>query len=237
MVSRALERAPTPAKAAHLRRSTVERLLKQHRIRAWMLRPCFDILRQPALKVAGWGGGSGRRPPALARRSSARCQPRARAMPTANSTSFVLPLARPGRQARERVERRDVAILKSLPGIGKINLATLLAEASGPLSRRDYQALRTLSGVAPVTKRSGKSHIVVMRYAAHVRLRNAVYHWARVATQHDPKSRTRYAALRKRGHSHGRAIRGVADRTTRLGLRPAAAAESIRSSLDLATAA
>jgi transposase len=58
-----------------------------------------------------------------------------------------------------------VAILKSLPGIGRINLATLLAEASGPLSRRDYQALRTLSGVAPVTKRSGKSHVVVMRYA------------------------------------------------------------------------
>jgi hypothetical protein len=35
---------------------------------------------------------------------------------------------------------------------------------------------------------------------------------ARVATQHDPKSRARYAALRQRGHSHGRAIRGVADR-------------------------
>jgi hypothetical protein len=51
-----------------------------------------------------------------------------------------------------------------------------------------------------------------MRFAAHVRLRNTVYHWARVATQHDPKSRSRYAALRKRGHSHGRALRGVADR-------------------------
>ena len=38
-----------------------------------------------------------------------------------------------------------MAILKSLPGIGRINLATLLAEASGPLSRRDYSALRKLS--------------------------------------------------------------------------------------------
>jgi hypothetical protein len=52
-----------------------------------------------------------------------------------------------------------------------------------------------LCGAAPVTRRSGKSHIVVMRcgvvmrYAANVRLRNAVYHWARIATQHDPKSR------------------------------------------------
>jgi transposase len=117
-----------------------------------------------------------------------------------------------GAASQERAENHDVAILRSLPGIGRINLATLLAEASGPLSRRDYQALRTLSGVAPVTKRSGKSHVVVMRYAAHVRLRNTVYHWARVATQHDHKSRARYTALRRRGHSHGRAIRGVADR-------------------------
>src|SRR5207249_4842726 len=82
----------------------------------------------------------------------------------------------------------------------------------GLLSRRDYQGLRTLSGAAPVTKRSGKSLIVVRRYAAHVRLRNTVYHWARVATQRDPRCRARYTALRKRGHSHGRALRGVADR-------------------------
>lgn len=73
-------------------------------------------------------------------------------------------------------------------------------------------ALRTLCGAAPVTRRSGKSHIVIMRYAAHARLRNTVYHWARVATQHDPKSKSRYAALRQRGHSHGRALRSVADR-------------------------
>src|SRR3954447_19602137 len=75
----------------------------------------------------------------------------------------------------------DATILRSLPGVGPVTLATLLTEAAGPLARRDYAALRTLSGVAPVTKRSGKSCIVVMRYAAQVRLRNAVFHWARVA--------------------------------------------------------
>ena len=45
-----------------------------------------------------------------------------------------------------------------------------------------------------------------------MRLRTAVYHWARVASQHDARSRARYAELRKRGHSHGRALRTVADR-------------------------
>jgi hypothetical protein len=39
-----------------------------------------------------------------------------------------------------------------------------------------------------------------------------VFHWARVAIMHDPKSRSRYEALRQRGHSYGRALRGVADR-------------------------
>jgi transposase len=105
-----------------------------------------------------------------------------------------------------------VAVLSSLPGIGRTTLAILIAEASGPLSRRDYAALRTLSGVAPVTKRSGKSHLVCMRYAAHPRLRNAVFYWTRSAIQNDPNVHDRYVALRKRGHTYGRAIRGVADR-------------------------
>ena len=43
-------------------------------------------------------------------------------------------------------------------------------------------------------------------------MRSAVYHWARIAIQHDQLSRHRYAELRKRGHTHGRALRGVADR-------------------------
>jgi transposase len=34
----------------------------------------------------------------------------------------------------EGLQRRDVAILRSMPGIGRINLGTLLSEASGPLS-------------------------------------------------------------------------------------------------------
>src|SRR4051812_48832215 len=109
-----------------------------------------------------------------------------------------------------RPELCDVTILRSLPGVGRIVFATLLAEAFEALQRRDYRALRCLAGVAPVTKRSGKSRIVLMRQAAHVRLRNAVYHWARVAVQHDPRSQAKYAALRARGH--GRALRSVADR-------------------------
>src|SRR3982074_283267 len=60
---------------------------------------------------------------------------------------------------RRTKQQHDVEILASLPGVGSIVLATLLAEAWDPLQRRDYAALRSLTGVAPVTKRSGKSYI------------------------------------------------------------------------------
>jgi hypothetical protein len=64
-------------------------------------------------------------------------------------------------------------------GIGDVrrHLAVLLAEVWQPLRRRDYHALRSLSGVAPVTRRSGKTCVVVRRYACNKRLANALYHW------------------------------------------------------------
>jgi transposase len=204
-------KAPTPAKARFLRQSTTERLLKQYRIRRVDADTVLRILRQPAIKV----------PASVAEAACVHMRSLIVRLRVVNDEltsaerkldEFCSEIGETGPASGQGIEPQDVTILKSLPGIGRVNLATLLAEASGPLSRRDYQGLRTLSGVAPVTKRSGKSHIVVMRSAAHVRLRNAVYHWARAATQHDPKSRSRYAALRKRGHSHGRALRGVADR-------------------------
>ena len=87
-------------------------------------------------------------------------------------------------------------------------LATLLAEGSDAVRRRDYDALRCLCGVAPVTRRSGKSLLVTRRLAAHNRLRVAAYHWARVAAQRDPVSHAKYQVLRARSH----ALRSVADR-------------------------
>lgn len=108
--------------------------------------------------------------------------------------------------------RRDPEILRSLPGVGPIVLAALLSEGHDAIVRRDAQALRALAGVVPVTRRSGKQYLVVMRQACPHRLRTAVYHWARVAVLHDFHSRNRYSAMRKRGHSHARALRTVGSR-------------------------
>jgi transposase len=203
--------APTPAKVRQIRRSTVEQLLKQHRIRRVDAETVLRTLREPAIKVAE----------GVAEAASIHMRSLVVRLRVVNGElraaegkldKLCMALSETGAASGECLQRQDIMILKSMPGIGRINLAALLCEASGSLGSRDYRALRTLCGAAPVTKRSGKSHIVIMRYAAHVRLRNAVYHWARVATQHDPKCRARYVALRQRGHSHGRALRGVADR-------------------------
>jgi hypothetical protein len=95
----------------------------------------------------------------------------------------------------------------------------MLAEASQPLVDRAYHVVRACMGIAPVTKQSGRRRVVSMRYACSPRLRAAAYHWARTGAQQDPDSRTYYAALRARGHTHGRALRSVADRLLRILIR------------------
>lgn len=110
-------------------------------------------------------------------------------------------------------EHRDVTILRSLPGVGRLVAATVLAEAARPLAARDYQTLRTQAGAAPITRQSGKKVAVIMRWACNGRLRNAIYHWARVSVQVDARCRAHYDRLRQRGHEHARALRGVVDRS------------------------
>lgn len=85
-------------------------------------------------------------------------------------------------------------------------LATLFAEAG--------DGLRALCGLALMTKSSGESRIIIRLLACHPRLANAIYHWGA-----SPSSTTRSAGqdtalllLHAKGHSHGRALRSVADR-------------------------
>jgi transposase len=203
--------APTPNKGSQLRKSTVERLLKQHRIRRVTAEIVVGTLKEPAITVAD---GVAAAACAHMRSLVARLRLVNRELQESEHKLDELcsAVGEVDAVSGEGLQHRDVVILRSMPGIGRINLGVLLSEGSGLLKSRDYQGLRTLCGAAPVTRRSGKSQIVIMRYAAHARLRNAVYHWARVATQHDTKCRAGYAALRRRGHSHGRALRGIADR-------------------------
>ena len=206
--------APTPEKARRVRLKTVAALLKRHRVRRIDADTVLETLHEPAVAVAAGTTEAARAHLEVVFSQLALVtQQLARAYREIDRLTVALARPAPASEDEPREQRqRDVEILSSLPGVGRIVLATLLAEAHGPLQRRDYQALRCLSGTAPVTRRSGKSMIVVRRLAVHNRLQNAVYHWAGSAIQHDAVSKARYAALRARGHGHARALRSVADR-------------------------
>ncbi len=205
------EAAPAPQKASRLREATVAKLLKRHRIRRFDAAFVVNALRRPPVRVAA---GTVEAASAHVASLVPRIRLLNRQIKDAHSRIEALTARLVRAEEAEPGQRKqhDAEILASLPGVGRTILATLLAEAWDALRRRDYAALRSLTGVAPVTKRSGKSCIVVRRQACHDRLANAVYHWARVAVQCDPRSRAKYAELRRRGHSHGRALRSVADR-------------------------
>jgi transposase len=203
---------PTPAKAARATEKTVARILKAHRIRRLDASEVLRVLRQPPLAVVpGTTEAASAHIRSLVVRIRVINQQIKEAERELDQLCAAIEAAAetaPG----QICEQRDVAILRSMPGLGRINIATLLAEACEPLRDRDYHKLRILSGQAPVTRRSGKTCIVLRRHACNNRLRNAVYQWTRVAMQHDPISNRRYAKLRARGHSHARALRGVGDR-------------------------
>jgi transposase len=205
------EAAPTPGKAVRIREATAAKILKRHRIRRFDAGHVLAVLRKPPVQVAAGTAeaASAHIATLIARIRLVNGQLKQAHRQLDALTARLMPAEEAGAGQQKQ---HDVEILASLPGVGRTVLATLLAEAFDAFKRRDYAALRSLTGVAPVTKRSGKSCIVIRRQACHDRLANAMYHWARVAVQHDARSRAKYAALRSRGHSHGRALRSVADR-------------------------
>ena len=202
-----LERATTPSKAGRLRASTVRGLLVG--VRRVTAEEVIAMLRVPGFNVA----------PGVAEASSHHIElliPRLRLVREQKRDthrkiqSLLDELSEPAEADTQR--QPDAAILQSLPGVGTIVGATILAEAWQPLQDRDSSRLRTLCGSAPVTKRSGKRTMILMRRACSPRLRQALYHWARCGTQQDARTKAHYRRLREAGHPHGRALRGVADR-------------------------
>ena len=214
-----LEQAATPARARQLRRRTIERLLRTHRIRRVSADEVLAVLRAPTLPVAdGALPAAARHIALLLPRLRLVAEQRRACAQEMETLLTALDQDGPtnGGISGETLRPSDVAIVRSVPGVGRMVAATLLAEATASVAARDYKALRALGGSAPVTKQSGKHRTVSMRYACNPRLREAYFHWARSSVLHDAAAKAYYAALRARGHSHGRALRSVADRWLRI---------------------
>ena len=211
-----LAEAPHPDGWPQLPRRRITPALRTHRIRRLTAEDVVAALRQPRLTVAPGV------PDAVAIRVAALI-PQLRVVHDQRTTAerqidrLLEQLAAAETPDGEPREHRDVEILRSLPGVGRMVTATMLTEAAGPLADRDYLTLRTHAGAAPVTKRSGKrAFFVHMRYACKRRLRQALYHWSRTSIQRDVAARAYYDRLRERGHAHARALRSVADRWLRI---------------------
>lgn len=208
--------APTPAAQQRLTPRRLERLLRDHRIRRLTPSALHQVLQQPCVYTA----------PGVVEAVAAHVQlllPRltliaGQRRDVERQLTRLLAALDAELPAEDQREHSDIAILRSMPGVGVRVAARMLAEASQLLVDRAYHVVRTWMGVAPVTKRTGKRHrpTVGMRYACNRYLREAGYHWARTAVQNDAASRTYYQSLRARGHTHGRALRSVGDRALRI---------------------
>jgi transposase len=205
-----LEMCPTPAMARSLPRAKVARLVKTHGVRCHTADEVLAILRAPPPNVSQ-ATVAAAKAHVLALLKAIRLATEQLAEAKAELSRRTDALCEPEESEPGQMKQRDAAILHSSPGMGRIILATLLAEAPQAVRERDYHALRAHRGIAPVTRQSGKSRHVVRRRACNRRLQNVFYHWARIAIQKDARCRARYDALRARGHSWARALRTVAD--------------------------
>lgn len=107
----------------------------------------------------------------------------------------------------------DAKIIRSLPGLGMTLGARVLAEfGDDPNRYEDAKSRKNYSGMSPITRASGKHHVVLARYARNRRLADACYQWAFSAITTSPGARTFYDARRAAGDTHHRALRALGNR-------------------------
>lgn len=107
----------------------------------------------------------------------------------------------------------DAEIYRSLPGLGPILGARVLAEfGDAPGRYTDAKARKNYAGTSPITRQSGKHKTVHARFIHNNRLVNALDLQASAATLHDPHTRAYYNQLRDRGLGHHAALRQLANR-------------------------
>jgi len=108
-------------------------------------------------------------------------------------------------------EHPDAAVFGSLPRAGRINAAQMLAEWGDCREAYDGpEAVAALSGMAPVTRRSGRHLAVGFRWACNTRFRNAMATFADNSRHASPWAASVYGAAIDRGADHPHAVRILA---------------------------
>ena len=107
----------------------------------------------------------------------------------------------------------DAKIIRSLPGLGTILGARVLAEFGDDPNRFDSaKSRKNYAATSPITRASGKHRVVLARYARNRRLANTCHLWAFAAISASPGARAFYDHRRRSGDTHNKALRALANR-------------------------
>ena len=194
--------APDPERGRRLSQARIVSLLRKGGRQRNLERRAGEIrtaLRQPQLEA----------PPLVA------------AAQAANTVALVAVIATLGEQI-DRLEAElveafgrhpDAELLRSLPGLGDILGARVLAEfGDAPDRYVDARARRNYAGTSPITRASGTSRAVVARLVRNKRLADATYQWALCALTASPGARAYYDAHDLGPHTSKTARRKTANK-------------------------
>ena len=200
-----VDRYPSAGQARRARRDTLKRLFAEHNIRNKAkvderidaIKACRPLTEDPAVVVPS------------------------QMLVTARITQLrtVLQSMKAYDQAIEKLYQAhaDFHIFDSLPAAGPVFGPRLLAAFGEDRARFDNaSAVQRYSGTAPVTKRSGKMHIVQWRYRCNTFLRQSFVEWAALTIPRSHWAAVYYAKQREAGKDHNKAVRALAFRWIRI---------------------
>ena len=195
-----LEKFPTPQKLAHARKDTLLRFLKSHRIG---LRSLWLERIERRHEATEWPQPGN----ALALEMTA--------LALAAQLSAIEPHIRKADKLIQQSAKHvpQVQLLRSLPGAGD-RLAPALAAMACLIDDEDnpLEALRALSGVAPVPHQSGKRCKIHMRRRCNKHWRNNLHQFAFCSLRFCDWAKAYYKLCRDRGNTHATALRKLADK-------------------------
>lgn len=111
----------------------------------------------------------------------------------------------------------DAGIFQALPGAGAAMAPRLLAAMGTDRQRlADAKEVQQLSGIAPVTRQSGKTRVVQQRWACSRFLRQTFHEFAAHSIKQSRWAKAYYDMLRARGNKHQAAVRALAFKWIRI---------------------
>ena len=105
----------------------------------------------------------------------------------------------------------DAALIRSLPGMGAVLTAELIAEAGNLARFRSADALASAAGMAPVLRQSGRTRFLRRPSGGNKGLKRVFYQSAFCSLGHDD-SRTFHQRKRREGKRHHQAVIALARR-------------------------